>query len=187
MNQKFFVSSLFISLLVPFATGQTSAPSSLESDSQVVVARCRYSPMDSICVEEDRTSPPPEQTSGVKTDQCHHPRPWPPRRGYPQAPTRPSYPPFVFQTEYGTHAAAGAAIGFLAGAAAAASAQTDGRSRFVAGVFGGGFGALIGAVIGHGIPSSHWAHHHYPVPDDGDDDDEMAVARSPKKPDLKEP
>ena len=107
-----------------------------------------------------------------KTAQSRHPRP--------------SHPPYVFQPEYGTHVGAGAAIGFLVGADAAAGAQTTGKSRFVAGCFGGGFGALIGAVIGHGIPNSHWAHHrrHYPVPDD---DDEMAVARSPEKPDLKEP
>lgn len=185
MNWKFFISSLFISLLVPFAKGQTTAPQSLESDSRVVAARCRYSPLDSACVEVAHTSPPVSQTPSVKAAQCHRRCPWPPRRGYPQAP-RPSSPPYLFQPEYGTHAGAGAMIGFLVGAGAAASAATDGRSRFVAGVFGGGFGALVGAVIGHGIPSSHWPHrHHYPDPDD--DEEEMAVTRPPKMTNLKEP
>lgn len=65
MNRKFFVSSLFVSLLVPFAKGQTDLPSALESDSRVVAARCRYSPIDPPCVQEDDTSSPLEQTSEV--------------------------------------------------------------------------------------------------------------------------
>ena len=186
MKRKFFISSLLISLLVPFAKAQTTAASSPESDSRVAAARCRYSPTDPASVEVARTSPPVPQTPSVKAAQCQHRCPWPPRRGYPQAPSRPSSPPYLFQPEYGTHAGAGAIIGLLVGAGTAAGAVQDGRSRFVAGVFGGGFGALVGAVIGHGIPGSHWSHrHHYPDPDD--DEEEMAVTRPRKIATLKEP
>ncbi len=182
MNWKFFVSSSFICLLLPFASAQTT-PSS-ESSSRVTAAHCRYSSSDPDCAEPDRTSPPLSEATGARTAQCRRPCPWPPRRGYPQGPPRPSHPPYLFQPEYGNHAAAGAIVGFLIGATAGATAKSDGQNRLPAALLIGGLGAVMGAAVGHSIPASHWIHRHpsYPAPDD----EEMAAVRPPV-PALQEP
>jgi len=171
--------ALFL-LSIPLASAAQSVDSHQDQPStRVAAARCQYATADNACVQAGAHQSSSESHGNHNGSPC---QPVPcsrPSRCCPGYYPRPSPPPFVFEPESGTHAAAGALIGFGLGAAAGAAKDGDAGTRFVAAVFVGGFGALVGAVIGHGIPSNAFHKHHRW---DEDLEDDVAANPAPSTP-----
>jgi hypothetical protein len=157
-------------LLAVAVSGSASAQSSGNSPERpspgVTQAHCQYTPDDPACQHHA----PPNRAPG----QCRRPTPCPsPCCPYDYPP--PYRPPWLFEPENGTHAAAGALVGFGIGAIAGAAHDGDSGTRLASALMVGTLGALIGTAVGHGIPARHWRRHHRVW----DDPDENAASPGP--------
>jgi len=140
-----FLLAVPIAYTAAFAQASSTPPE--RPSPRVTQAHCQYTPSDPACQHLRQPNP----SSGQCRQAARCPSPC---CDYP--PTR---PPFVYDSNYSTHAGTGALIGFGIGAAAGAARDGDSGTRFVSAMLVGGFGALIGAAIGHGIPARPWRHH----------------------------
>jgi hypothetical protein len=160
---------LALPIVCTAASGQSSGTAPERPSPRVIEPHCQYTGNDPVWQYQTQSNPRP--------GQCRKPGPCPSpccSYGYPP----PSHPPFLFEPENGTHAAAGALIGLGLGAALGAAKDGHAGSRFAGALVVGGFGALIGAIVGHGIVARP-RHRRHP---DWDEPEERAVAPQPNPP-----